>query len=327
MLHGKYLAARGHALMSSALTDQSGEIVEYDPVPNAAPPTAMQTPSIPQYAYQEDDYILSKMDDIVGINEASRGQMPSASIPAIGMQFLVEQDDTRIGTVTEQNEYAYADTGRQILKFVSNYYNEERVLKIAGKPMEYVVKNFRGEDLRNNHDVVVIRGSTLPGSKVLRRQEIINLHQSGYLGDPNDPKVKENVLSMLEYGEIGEAWKDHSLDMAQIKKAIDKIEQGQKPAVSEYDNHPLIIQELNRYRKSEKYDQLDDMGKQALIETMNDHLEQVTNMVAPETTGADSDPAMQPSTDAQMQAEQLLQEEMPQDTVEDEQLLVEPGAQ
>jgi len=55
MLTGKYLSARGSELIAEALNDRSGEVVEYTPVPNAPPPTAMDTPPIPSYAYKEED--------------------------------------------------------------------------------------------------------------------------------------------------------------------------------------------------------------------------------------------------------------------------------
>lgn len=318
MLTGKYMAARGHGLMAESLNDQSGEVVEYDPVPNAPPPTGMQTPSIPQYAYTEDDYLTRKLNDIAGINEASRGQMPSASIPAIGMQLLVEQDDTRIGVEVENHEHGYANIGRQILKYVSTYYELPRLLKISGKGMGYTVKSFQGADLKGNHDVIVIRGSTLPGSKVLKRQEIINLHQSGYLGDPQDPMVLENVLNMLEYGEISEVWKDHSLDMGQIKKQITMIEQGIEPPVSEFDNHALFIQELNRYRKSEKWDLLDDNSKMIMISCMQSHLEELTNLSAPDTSAEGLDqPGLQKQFGAQAAEEQLMAEMGPDDMLGD----------
>lgn len=297
LLTGKMLAAKGHGLHREALNDQSGEIVEYNPVPNAGPPQHLPMPTIPQYAYIEEERLAAMIDNIFGLSEPSQGQLPSASIPAIGLQYLVEQDMTRIGVMTEQHEHAYAATGRQILKYAEKHYKTPRLLKVSGKSMEYTVKEFRGADIKGNNEVMVIRGSTLPGSKVLKRQEIINLHQGGYLGDPADPKVMENVLNMLEYGEIQEVWKDHSLDMGQIKKKISQIEEGIMPEVSEFDNHPLIIKELNRYRKSEKYDSLSEDSKKILIETMESHVQEMLNMQSPETN-IDADPGMQPSNEA-----------------------------
>lgn len=304
LLAGKYIAARGHNLMAEALNDQSGEVVEYDPVPNAERPGPLDLPTIPNYSYNEDDALSRDINDISGINEASRGQMPSSSIPAIGMQLLVEQDDTRIGVMTESHEYSYADIGRIILKFVGEYYKTDRVLRIAGQNMGYTVQKFKGEDLKDNFDVNVIRGSTLPGSKVLKRQEIINLHQAGYFGNPQDPTVLANVLNQLEYGTLEGAWKRQSLVAAQIERGIEDIKQGIPPEVLEYDKHDIWIQELDNFRLSEKFAMLSDDKKQLLYNCMEEHLSYLQEMVAPQPSTTVGRPDLMHTT----VAEQALQE-------------------
>jgi len=285
-LTGKYAAPRGANLARESMNDQSGEIVEYDAVPsapNGGMPVALDPPSIPSYAYEEENTLKTDMDDTAGINEASRGQMPSAQIPAIGMQLLVEQDDTRIGVETEGHEHAYANLGRILLKFVDKYYTVPRLLKISGRSMEYTVREFVGDDIKEAFDVKVKRGSMAPGSKTLKRQEIINLHQGGYFGNPQDPLVLQNVLSMLEYGDEYQAWKRQSLVAHQIQRGIKMIEeQGQKPPVSEFDDHPQWIRELDNYRISDKFDLLDDEKKKIILECMNEHLNAETQRMNPD---------------------------------------------
>ncbi len=306
-LMGKYIAARGHGLSAEALNDQSGEVVEFDPVPGEAPPSAMQTPTMPQYVFQEDEQLISDINDVSGINQVSRGQLPSSSIPAIGMQMLVEQDDTRIGVETEHHEYSYADLGRILLKFTAKYYDNDRLLKTAGKNFGYIVKDFKGDDLRDNFDVHVIRGSTTPGSKVLERENIVNMHKGGYLGNPADPKVLENVSAMLEFGDEFEPWKKHSLIMASIKKGIEMIEkEGQKPACSEFDNHPMWIQEFDDYRLSDRFQRLNPDQKTLVFETMEEHVIELQRMVAPESAeDPDRDPELVPTDAAQQSEEQM----------------------
>lgn len=291
MLTGKLSAPRGSNIAAESLNDQSGEIVLYDSTPGGGKPEAIQMPSIPQYSFTDEETLKDDMNDTAGINEASRGQMPSSSIPAIGMQLLVEQDDTRIGIETEGHEYSYADLGRILLKFVDKYYVTDRLLKIVGENLEYTVKKFKGSDLRQNFDVKVIRGSTLPGSKVLKRQEIINLHQQGYFGNPQDPNVIQSVLSMLEYGDEYQAFKRHSLRMAQIQRGFQMIEnEGQKPPVSEFDDHALWLQQLDDYRISEKFLKLDDEQQQIILDLMNEH----THWIMELTGQAPPDPLTNP---------------------------------
>lgn len=314
MLTGKWISARGHNLAREALNDQSGEVVEYDVIPGGAEPHAMEVPAIPSYAFEEENTLKTDMDDTAGINEASRGQMPSAQIPAIGMQLLVEQDDTRIGVETESHEHSYAGLGRILLKFVAKYYETPRLLKIAGSDLSYTVREFRGEDLRENFDVTVKRGSIAPGSKTLKRQEIMNMHQAGYFGNPTDPLVLQNVLEMLEYGDEYQAWKKHSLRMKQIQRGIKMVEKdGMKPPVSEFDDHALWLQELDNYRLGDKFLALSEDKQTIILELMNEHTDNLTSMVAP-PSDPEGDPELK-STDAAQQAEAQAQSEpVPEDT-------------
>lgn len=293
MLAGKYVAARGHGLAMEGLDNESGEVVEYDPVPNAQEPHALQPPTVPQYAFTESDVTEKEMYDIAGINEISRGQLPAAGIPAVGMQFLAEQDDTRVGVVTEQHEHAWARVGKLILLYANAFYKTKRKLKEAAKDRSYRVKDFTGEDLRNNCDVIVIRGSTLPGSKVLRRQEIVNAWQQGMLGDPADPTVRYRVLEMLEWGDLAEMWHDQALDLAQIDWKLNQVEAVQMPPVHEMDNHKLTIEELNRYRKTEKYQRLGTIvglggvtAQQVFDQLLEAHLQEAMKLQSPQYAAA-----------------------------------------
>lgn len=307
LVAGKYIAARAHNLGREALNDQSGEVVEYDPVVNAEKPGPIQVPMIPDYLFKDDEGQIADINDTSGINQSSRGQMENAGMPALGMQMLIEQDDTRIGVETEQHEYAYAELGRKLLKFTAKFYTTERLLKVAGKNFNYVVKKFTGQELRENFDVHIVRGSTLPGSKVLMRQDIKTLHQEGYFGNPTDPAVVENVLSMLEFGDEFEPWKQHSLTVASIEKGIDMIEKrGEKPPVSEFDDHPLWIKKFNEYRLSDRFGKLSDEQQSFVIQTMEEHLQHLQRMTAPETMEDEETAPDLVETDAAMQNEQQL---------------------
>ncbi len=299
MMTGKMIGARGHNMAQEAFNDQSGEWIKYDPIPNAPEPHALQMPAIPSYAYEEEKVLKEDIDDTAGINATSRGQLASSSIPAIGMQLLVEQDDTRIGTEVEGHEYSYADLGRILLKFVDGYYETDRLMKTVGEDMEYAVRKFKGSDIRKNFDVQVIRGSTLPGSKVLKRQEIINLHQQGYFGNPQDPTTVQNVMSMLEFGDEYKGWKRHSLRMAQIQRGIAMIEErGEKPSVSEFDDHALWMQELNDYRITEKFEKLPQPSQLIVLTLINEHNNWIMELSG-QSSNPHTDPELTPTDAAQ----------------------------
>lgn len=272
LLAGKFIAAKGHGLIQEALNNQSGEVVEYDEIPGMPPPTAMNIPVIPQYAYTEREELKKAIYDIFNLSEVSRGQLPSASIPAVGINLLLEQDETTMGFEIEQHEHAWARVGMLVLKYVDKYFITPRKLKTRGKNMEYQVTEYSGAQLRGNFDVTVKRGSTVPNSKVLKRQEIMNLYQSGLYGNVQDPAVIQRVMADMEYGDVNDAWKKYHLDMGQINRTIKMLEQGQQPLVDEKDNHVLHLQEKNNYRVSDKWDTLPPVIQDMFQIDMQTHL-------------------------------------------------------
>lgn len=285
MLAGKYLAAKGAGLGQESLNSESGEVLEFNPVPNAPPPMPMNIPVIPQYVYKDLETLDAEFDFISGINEISRGVLPSASIPAQGMAFLQEQDQTRIGVQTTRNEVGYAKVGCAILNYVGKNYLLPRVLKLAGDGLEYAVKDFVGSDLNDNYDVIVVEGSTIPQSKVLRRQDILNTYNLGLLGNPQDPSLRAKVLKMMEFGDVSEMWKQQALDEAQVKRVIEAIEEYSTDKIagmlSEFDNHALHLEEMNTYRKTDKYQLLDEKRKQLFLWVMEWRLQAITSITNP----------------------------------------------
>lgn len=305
--HGKFLAAKGHGLLKEALNDQNGEVIEYNPVPNAPPPTALQVPVIPQYMYQETEQLDKNFYDIAGEGDVSRGVLPSASVPAIGMQLLLEQDETRISVMTEQQEIAFAQLGKFILMYAEEFVTNERLLKRTGPDSQYQIQPWTGDDITSKHDIVVKRGSMAPSSRAQKRNDIMNAYQSGLLGPQQDPDVSAKVLKSLEYGDVSDFWQDIALDMAQIQKKIIQIEEGIVPNVNEGDNHPLTWRQMNKYRKSDKFETLGPKRQAIFLSVMEEHLQEMVKIQAP-NAGMSPDP-----TDDVDLASMQLESMMPDD--------------
>lgn len=280
-LAGKFLSPRGAGLHAEALNNESGEVIEYDPVVNASEPHQLQQPVIPEYAFREEQACNQWINDISGINEISRGTLPSASIPALGMQILQEADETRMGIMLEQHQHAYANVARFILKFADKFYVIPRKIKLEGDGMGYNFLEFEAGDLNKNYDVCVVSGSMTPRSKALKRQEISNALTIGAFNIA-DPKVREVVIDALEFGNTDELFKDHAITMAQIKNDMEMIKQGQIPQVNELDNHQLHLLEKNYQRIQNQITPfLSDMSMLILNHNIEAHLQCVMNLANP----------------------------------------------
>lgn len=275
LLAGKYKAPRGSGIAQESGNDESGEILYYNVVPSAmgANIEPLPVPTIPEYAYKEEDRLDNLINYIFGIGDVSRGILPSASIPAIGAQLLQEQDQTRISVITELHERSWAKVFRHMLKHVESGYEIARKMKLAGPNSEYIVTELHGRMLRGNNDVRVKRGSTQPNSMTLKRQDIVNTLSLGLLGDPKtDPEVASKVLESLEFGHTQDIWQDLMIDKSQIKRGMDAMMRGEFVQVDQKDNNVLWCQELNRFRKGDKYANLPDPIRALLEANLEDRL-------------------------------------------------------
>lgn len=244
---GKWRAPKGSGLSEEALNDRT-EVVEYNPVPNAAPPEAMQVPVIPAHIYKEREDLKSGLYEKFGLSEVSRGHMPSAGIPAVGMQLLVEQDETRISIEVRSHENSWAEFMNVLVEYEGTFRQMPRRLK-KKTDNGYSIRSYTGEMLSKKPDVRVIRGSTIPQSRSLRRQEILNSYQQGLLGNPADPVIRQKVWAALESGDLPDTWKEVRLDMAQVNGVMDQIMGGETPSFNKLDNHALHCYMLNSFRK------------------------------------------------------------------------------
>lgn len=278
LLAGKYLAQKGHGLIKEAFTDNSAEILEANDIEKIRP---VDIPQLPQWAYLEEERLIAMFDNIAGIGEISQGRLPSAGIPAIGMQFLQEQDETRLGVITSQHEEAYAQLGTLILKYTQKFVKVPRLLKIAGSGLKYTIKNFMGADIKNSNDVLVIKGSTLPRSKVLRRQEIINAMSQGILGNPQDPKLQAKILRAMEWGDLAEIWTDQAMVDQQISEQVEQIKLGIEPPVHELDKHDEFVRQLNEIRISDTYKSMKPEARAILEKVLEEHLNWIIKLNNP----------------------------------------------
>lgn len=313
LLAGKYITAKGHGLIQESINDQSGEVVEYNPVPGAAEPKAMDIPVMPAYVFNDRAALKSELFEVFGLSEVSRGQLPSAGIPAQGMQILIEQDETRIGIEIEQHEHAYAKLGEIILKYEAKYSVTPRKL-IKKNKMGYSISTYTGEQLGENFKVRVKRGSLIPNNKYLEVQKILNAYSQGLLGDPADPQVREQVLGMIEFGDSEAMWKDQSTDRAQIQRHIDMIvEEGRMPLVDEMDNHAMFVKTLNTFRKSEDFDNLEPEKQQMILTLREEHLNWQQKLMNPQLPDDDAD-----LDDMDMQDDQALEQSQGTEVVQQE---------
>jgi hypothetical protein len=98
-------------------------------------------------------------------------------------------------------------------------YDLPRLMTTIGRNYEPEILEFSQDNIDEAALVIVEATSQLPDLKGAKIQAIIELFTNGMLGDPNDPDVKRRALSMLEMGELDQAYDyaRHDEDLARIE--------------------------------------------------------------------------------------------------------------
>lgn len=246
-------------------TNAYGEIVEYNP--GLGKPEWEQPPGEPSYIQREIELMIQDFNDISSQHEVSNGQTPPGVKSGIAINFLQEQDDTRLGPTIHSLENGLEQWAKFILELVKTYYEEPRLIQVIGKDSEIDTFEFRGSDLEGTvSDVIVVAGSALPQSKAARQEFVLNLVDRGILTDP------QVILKLLEFGNIEEVWEEEVLDINQAKAENKRLSQGDTTVrTRDFYNHDIHIKQHNIFRKTADYEQLDPQLQQFIDMHVQEH--------------------------------------------------------
>lgn len=279
MAKPKLMAPRG-SINPRQITSEPGQVILY--TPGMDKPTPLPMDSLPPYVLQEQDRLQKDIDDISGQHEISRGQNPSQVTAATALSFLQEQDESKLSYSIASIEEMVEKVGRHYLKFVTQYWDVARMVRVTGTDGAFEAAQWKGSDLRGNVDIRVEAGSALPKSKAAKQAFLMDVFKMGAIEAPM-------FLELLDLGGIEKAYEDFLIDKrhaqrenfkmtaiaespdfvmaskeAEFTGAEPDLSMMQVPANS-WDNHQLHIMIHNAYRKTQKFEMLPE-GIKAIFE-------------------------------------------------------------
>lgn len=259
-------------------------------------PEVLSPVEIPATMGIELDRLTSDIDDISGQHEITRGNTPSQVSSGTAIAFLQEQDDTKLADPVSSIEHQIELLGIHYLKFVSNYWDEPRLVKVAGRDNAFEAKMWQGSDLKGNNDVIIQTGSALPFSKAAKQAMVTEFMQNGWI----DPSSGMEILQMGSLQRvIDEALVDkkqaqrENLKLSKLNEQdlitfmtppgnlVEGVDPHGNPAkidpdtqepweptspipVNSWDNHEAHIMFHDMYRKTQEFELLSDSHKQAM---------------------------------------------------------------
>jgi hypothetical protein len=231
-----------------------GEKIQYDSTVIDAKPEYLLPPNIPVYIENELERIVRSMEEIAGLHEVSRAQVPNGVTAASAINLLQESDETRLGPEIQQMEFALGEWGTKILKLRARYNTDERLVKIAGKDGRWDVFAFKGEMLGEDPHVEVQAGSQMPRGKAAKQAamtEILSLiFQYQY---PIDERNLRRFLKDYEIGGLDRLFEGMTEDAKQVNREIRQLINGEQVPINSFDNDEFHIADTTEFMKTDQY--------------------------------------------------------------------------
>lgn len=277
-------------------------------------PTPLQLPAIPQYVTGLIDTIKQYLDDISGQHQVSRAISPGADTAASAIQILREADDDYLSNTLDSIEVAVETVARHALVLMVQFWDEPRLIKVAGPSEAVSARALTGAELATGTDIRTTVGTGLPQSRSARQAFITELMDKGYI----PPSIG---LQAIEAGALGKLFQVLQVDEQQAEREnvemttliteaeYQEWEASQQPPVdpeagmpmegaedidpltgqpapqpifypiNDFDNHPVHIEVIERKMKSQEWRSLPQWRKDVMLAHRQAHVEAVAGFM------------------------------------------------
>lgn len=269
----KILNPRTAKIRQTSFDGEAGEKIDYNPGPRGEKPEIFCPAPISQATMSEIAHTLSDFQEVSASHEVSKGILPSANIPAEGIEMLQKTDETSMGDTVSNIDNALVQLGKMLLSNCAQFWDEERMVRATGEGNRTEAHKVTGQDLTGTNesadyfDVRITPASTLVKDPEKQREMVANLIQLGYLNPVAD---KDKIAKMLELGNVQDLFQDLRLDEQWAQRENELMEMGDYVVPRDFEDHITHVKIHNRFRKTERYRRL-PQGVQVLYDQ---HVEQ-----------------------------------------------------
>ena len=163
----------------------------------STPPKMLGADSLPAEFAEEEAMLLNEFVLVSGVSEISTTSQNRTNVSsAVGLQLLIDQDDTRLAVTTDSIKRAMKKVGRHILRLMRQCAGK-RVMRAAGTGQRVETFSFCGADIASD-DVVFRTDNDETNSPSKRRSLIYELYNMGLLADENGKVSDETRARVLD---------------------------------------------------------------------------------------------------------------------------------
>lgn len=214
----------------------------------------LSPPQMPAWWIEMPQRLADQMDDIIGIHAVSRGAAPSNIESGLGLSVLAEQDDSPTGRLSEILADAFGDYMTMILETYEQNVPEQEERQAHVDQPGYVTENLKwnGASFVGQTQARVPYEAVMPISEEARWAKGLALL---------DRKVLANPRQFSRYIDIDGTdalIESTDPDVAKARRENYQLAMGEPMVPALFDEHNTHIEEHNVFRKSARYERLDE---------------------------------------------------------------------
>ncbi len=262
MAKPKWIVPKQANIPKTSIDNETGEVIEYTAVPGIPEPHPIAGEGPDRTFYLDLDSTRRSIENAAMLHDTSKGLHVKGVDSKILAEYLHEQDITVYGPVSMRFE----ENDEQIYTWALSLFKEKaiepRVLQILGENNE--VENF---DFNQEMDfptaVRVIPGSSIPESLIVKNQRILEWFNAGLFGDPRQPdsindSLRMKIMTMTELGNVDDVFRQLKVDLREARREHQMWEKGIVLPPNPYDNHIIMVEEHDLWRKSDVYKRIQE---------------------------------------------------------------------
>ncbi len=254
-----------------------GKIIVYRQ--GSRPPQVVGVGSIPSELIYEEERLMNEFILISGVSEFSRNSAVNSNLSSgTALQLLIEQDDARLSSVTDNLKRAVKSVAKHTVRLFKQFAAKTRLLRVAGDAGKVELYYFDKSDISSD-DVTFDSESEFSYTPVQKKTAIYELVNAGILSDATgkmSERTKAKILEILGFGSIDNALDVESL---QINRAESENVTGFAEAipVEDYDDDEIHVTEHTRYLLSAESAETraDAVKKQNALAHLKEHKDRI----------------------------------------------------
>ncbi len=243
-------------------TGSPNDVIEYDVVGDGKiAPSFVQPSPLHESAWTFRQTILQDFQQLGMTQGAGRGEAPANVSSFRGLAYLGAKAGEQLSTQRFLYELGHQLRYEKCLLMAEKFWDEPRLVKVAGPNGRYMVRSFIGEELAGNYEIELIPDSSKPRSLEEKQQAFAWLLQSGMV-DVRDPSTRDYVLDMANLEDV--ALSD-SLQYLKAQRDLERAKQGIAPADSPFLKFDVFLKIFVDFTLTEEFEELDPQAQQVII--------------------------------------------------------------